>query len=155
MQLSYVAQLRRDQSPGYLVNHVARLFAYGLYRRLLPHGVAPGQFPVLLSLWEQDGLTQAELARRLAIEQPTMANTLRRMERDGLIRRSSDPGDGRRSLIHLTNKGRSLEPTLTSLAREVNGVALSPLLREERASLISMLIRMRTALTVDLEGESE
>jgi hypothetical protein len=35
--------------------------------------------------------TQTELSRLIGIEQPTMAITLRRMERDGIIKRSPDP----------------------------------------------------------------
>jgi hypothetical protein len=38
-----------------------------------PH--APGRFPARLSLYEQDGLTQAQLATRVQIEQPTIAKT--------------------------------------------------------------------------------
>ena len=46
--------------------------------------------------------TQAELLDLIGIEQPTMAFTLRRMERDGIIERSPDPEHGRKSLVKLT-----------------------------------------------------
>ena len=85
----------KSQSPGYLINHVARLFARGLAARIKPLGITIGTFPVLLELWEEDGLTQKQLVERLDIEQATMANTLSRMERDGLIVRKKDEADGR------------------------------------------------------------
>lgn len=72
-------------SLGYQVNHLARMLAQALRERIAPLGVVPGQFAQLLVLHEQDGLTQAQLCERVRIEQPTMANTLARMERDGLI----------------------------------------------------------------------
>ena len=143
----------REHSAGYLTNHVARLFAQALYERLLPHGVAPGQFPVLLLLWEEEELSQTDLAARLDIEQPTMANTLKRMERDRLIRRVADPNDGRRAVIHLTPKARLLTPVLTGLAREVNAIALSPFSQSERVQVIEMLTRMRAALTAASNGD--
>jgi DNA-binding MarR family transcriptional regulator len=85
--------------------------------------VVPGQFAQLLALYESDGLTQAELCTRVQIEQPTMANTLARMERDGLITRTPDPADQRRSLVRLTERARRLEPDVVAAARTVNTLA--------------------------------
>jgi DNA-binding MarR family transcriptional regulator len=134
--------LRREESAGYLVNHAARLFARALYGEIGPHGAWPGYFPVLLALWEGDGRTQAELVRLIDVEQPTLANTLRRMERDGLIRRAPDPSDRRSARIQLTPRGRSLERTLTTSARRVNERALQGLPKAERAALLEALRRI-------------
>jgi DNA-binding MarR family transcriptional regulator len=112
-----------ESSLGYLVNHLARLLAQALRERIEPHGVVPGQFAQLLALYESDGLTQAELCTRVQIEQPTMANTLARMERDGLITRTPDPADQRRSLVRLTERARRLEPDVIAAARTVNTLA--------------------------------
>jgi DNA-binding MarR family transcriptional regulator len=46
----------------------------------------------------------------IGIEQPTMAFTLRRMERDGIIERSPDPEHGRKSLVKLTARA-ARDPT--------------------------------------------
>ncbi len=86
----------RQESLGYLVNRLARLFARALESRLAGHGVALGPFPVLLTLWEEEGLTQTEIARRLDFEQPTIANTLKRMQRDGLVAFRPDPSSRKR-----------------------------------------------------------
>src|SRR5882757_2527422 len=94
--------IRRLDSLGYQIGLLSRLFDRRLQEVLKTCGVAPGQFAPLVMLFEQDGLTQAELCRRINVEQPTMANTLERMERDGLIRHQPDPVDKRRTTIHLT-----------------------------------------------------
>lgn len=117
------APLPPDSSIGYLVNHLGRLLAQALRERIEPHGVVPGQFAQLLALYETDGLTQAELCTRVQIEQPTMANTLARMERDGLITRTPDPADQRRSPVRLTEHARRLEPDLVAAARAINDLA--------------------------------
>jgi DNA-binding MarR family transcriptional regulator len=93
--------------------------------------VVPGQFAQLLALYQTDGLTQAELCTRVQIEQPTMANTLARMERDGLITRTPDPADQRRALVRLTEHARRLEPDLLAAARAVNDLATQGLTDEE------------------------
>lgn len=139
----------RQRSPGYLVDYLARLFARALYRRIQPHGVTRGQLPVLLRLWEAEGPTQAELAEGLEVEQPTMANTLKRMERDGLIERVADPEDRRRTRVHLTARGRELEAVLTASAREVNAAALAGLYEGERERFLALARRIVTNLELD------
>jgi DNA-binding MarR family transcriptional regulator len=97
--------------------------------------VQPGQLAVLLALYERDGRTQAELARSLTVEQPTMASTISRMERDGLVWRQPDEGDRRRARVRLTRRSRLLESSLIDAARAVNRRAVRGLSAEERAAL--------------------
>ncbi len=136
----------RERSLGYLVNLAGRLFAKGLDRRLAAYGVTIGQFPLLLILWEEERLTQSEIARRIDIEQPTVANTLKRMERDGLVTTAPDPAHSRRVLISLTERGRALEPALKDEARQVNARAtihLTPAeVAELRATLHSLIVAL-------------
>jgi DNA-binding MarR family transcriptional regulator len=132
----------RTTSAGYLVNHAARLLERALAEEVVPHGAWPAYFPVLLALWEEDGRTQAELVRLVDVEQPTLANTLRRMERDGLVRRTPDQADRRAARIRLTARGRALEEALTKGARRVNERALRGLDAVQRAALLTALRRV-------------
>ena len=135
-------ELRRQDSLGYQVNLLARLFERALREQIAPQGVVPGQFPALLCLYEEDGLTQAELGARVQIEQPTIAKTLQRMERDGLVRRTPDPDDRRRARIHLTPKARALEPALAAAARGINARAVDGLTRDEAEQLMGIVARV-------------
>jgi DNA-binding MarR family transcriptional regulator len=143
------ASLPPESSLGYLVNHLARLLALALRDRIEPYGVVPGQFAQLLALYEADGLTQAELCARVQIEQPTMANTLARMERDGLITRTPDPADQRRSLVRLTPKARRLEPDLVAAAQDINALATQGLTDDQitafRTALGAAVANLETA----------
>lgn len=143
----------RLESPGHVVNYLARLFAAALYRRIGQHGVNTGQFPVLLMLWDQDGVTQAALVEKLAVEQPTMAGTLKRMERAGLIRRVADPTDRRQSHIHLTRKGRALEDALVAGAKDTNAIALAGLTPAESAQFVRLVNRMIENLERDSRAQ--
>lgn len=113
----------RFESAGYMINLCARLMTQRMAQALKPLGVAPAQLPVLFTLSARGESTQVELAERCAIEQPTMALTLRRMERDGLIERSPDPADRRRAIVRLTDHARGLLPEIESIADALNGVA--------------------------------
>jgi len=99
----------RMDSATYLASLLAKSFSRALQERGQKLGFAPGQFPVLLELWSEEGLTQKQLLDRLDIEQATMANTLARMERDGLIHRKKHPTDKRAQQICLTDKARAME----------------------------------------------
>ena len=136
----------KTRSAGFLANHMARLFAKGLQQNIRPLGLAPAQFMTLLALWEKDGLTQRELIERLDVEQATMANTLTRMERDGLIERRAHPEDGRSQSVHLTRKAVSLREPATDAARAVNGVALGDLSEEERLAFLDLTRRVIDSL---------
>jgi len=132
----------KTRSAGFLTNHLARLFAHHLHTRIAPLGLAPAQFMTLLELWETDGLTQADLVARLDVEQATMANTLKRMHRDGLIEMAPHPNDRRARLIHLTARARALEPAAKDAAQSVNAMALDGLKPEERAAFLASAARM-------------
>jgi DNA-binding MarR family transcriptional regulator len=135
-------ELKREESLGYQVNHLARLLAAALRERIEPHGVVPGQFAQMLALLEHDGISQAELCHEVRIDQSTMALTVKRMERDGLISRSPDPDDRRRSVIRLTPRARKLAPTLVGAARDVNAAAAAGVPPEDLATCMRVLARL-------------
>ena len=74
-----------------------------------------------------------------------MANTLSRMERDGLIRREKDPGDGRVQRIRLTERARALRDPAIASATAENEDALQALSDEESAEFISLMQKIIAA----------
>lgn len=136
---------RKRQSAGYLVNHVARIFERGLSSRIKPLGLSTGTFPALLELWEEDGLSQKQLVARLDIEQATMANTLTRMERDGLIRRQTDETDRRVQRIWLTDAARDKQTVAIAAANATNAQALAALTADEQDQFAALLRKIMDA----------
>lgn len=132
----------RETSFGYLVNYLGRLFARELDRRIEPFGLMHGQFPALLMLWENPGLTQTEIARRVGVEQPTMANTLARMERDGWIERRPDPQDRRRTLVFPSARALEIRDQVLACALSVNAEATQGMDPAEQAQAMALLGRM-------------
>jgi len=135
--------------PGYVVNWAARLFGRSFNRRLAGVGLSVGQWPILLALFQEDGLTQAQLVRRLDLEQPTVANTLKRMERDGLVHRAPHVTDRRQEHVHLSERGRTLSPQLIAMGAEVNTAALAGLSPSEARTLLELLHRVIANLQAD------
>jgi DNA-binding MarR family transcriptional regulator len=105
--------------------------------------VRPSYGSVLLPLFEEDGLRMGELARRARLSKQTMTELVRRMERDGLVERRSDPADGRASLIFLSKRSRAFEPVaagvLAELDRFVRSVLDPARVDELKASLRALI----------------
>lgn len=125
-----------------MVNWAARLFVRAINRQIIPLGISAGHIPVLLALSETHALSQKDLVQNAAIEQPTMAATLRRMENAGLVSRVSDPKDGRTSLFSLTPSGNRVLTSLYAALDEGNRNALAGFSREERDLILSLLQRI-------------
>ncbi len=132
----------RMDSATYLAGQLAKAFTRSLQARAAALGFSPGQLPVLIELWAEDGLTQKQLLDRVGIEQATMANTLARMERDGLIDRRPHPSDRRAQLVHLTDKARAMEKAAIDTAREADDALFKGFKRFERELLVEYMRRI-------------
>lgn len=86
-----------------------------------------------------------QLARQLAVTAPTMSDSIAALERKGLVRRVAVAGDARGVEVRLTPKGRSIARSQGNWL-EVFEVALADLTSEEKAVLLSLLLRIITEL---------
>jgi MarR family 2-MHQ and catechol resistance regulon transcriptional repressor len=106
-----------------------------LAHRLQGSGVSHAQLGVLEALWHLGPLCQRELAAKLLSRPPTLTALLNRLERDGLVRRETDPADRRRRRIVLTAEGeRTIARIFPAHAREV-AAAFAVLSPDERETL--------------------
>jgi DNA-binding MarR family transcriptional regulator len=128
--------------PGHYFSRIAR----GLSRigdaRLRELGFATAQLPVLTALKDGARLSQSDLARWAKVEQPTMAQMLARMERDGLIRREADPNDKRASLVSLTQAALERLPAGRAVLKQGNADITKGLSSSEIDTLVSLLQRV-------------
>ncbi len=129
-------------TPGHLISLAARGFTRLSEARLKPLGFGVGHVPVLVALQNGEASTQRDLARFARIEQPPMAQMLARMERDGLIRRTPDPADGRSSRIALTGTALARLPDAIAALLRGNREVLDGFTDAEAAQLIALLTQL-------------
>ena len=110
----------------------ARLLRRVADKRLKPLGLTSGHLPVITALIDDRELTQKALTAAAAIEQPTMAEMLARMERDHIIQRRQDPSDKRGTLISLSPTTLALLGEIEDVITNINADSLSALPAEER-----------------------
>jgi DNA-binding MarR family transcriptional regulator len=145
---------RPDESVGYLLRDTHRAFSKVLQARIAAEHVTMGMWYFLRALWEEEGVTQRELSRRIGMMESTTVPALALMERRGLVRRQRDAKDRRRSCVFLTKRGRALKDVLLPHAKEANRLALEGVGAADQATLRRILRQVRTNLERQLAGGS-
>jgi MarR family transcriptional regulator, organic hydroperoxide resistance regulator len=88
---------------------VASRTVNAVYRPLLdPLGLTHPQYLVLLALWDTDERSLRSLSDTLALDPGTLSPLVKRLEADGWVTRTRDPGDERVLRVALTPAGRAL-----------------------------------------------
>lgn len=111
---------RIDECISFLAGKAAQTVARLARERLAPFGITPVQYGVLQVLWEQDGLSGAEIGTRLVLDSATITGVLDRLESLGLIQRTADSGDRRVNRIRLTGAGRERREPLQAIMDGLN-----------------------------------
>jgi DNA-binding MarR family transcriptional regulator len=104
--------------------------------------IRPSYGSVLVPLFEEDGLRMGELSRRARLSKQTMTELVRRLEGEGLVERRADPGDGRASLIFLTDRSRDFEPAATVILDELDRLVSGQIGEERTAELRASLTEL-------------
>lgn len=141
-----------DASPIGVIGRVSRL-SRELEQRLEPvyaeHGLEPGWYDVLATLRRigpQHALRAMEFSDRLMLTSSGTTKRLDRLERAGLIRRRSDAGDRRGTVIELTAKGRRLVDATTADHLRNEARLLGALTKAEQQQLAGLLRKLQLGL---------
>ncbi|MDB9863185.1 MarR family transcriptional regulator [Litorivicinus sp.] len=138
-----------EQSIAYLIRDLTRQFSRTLQKDIAPYGILLGQYHFLRVLWEQDGITQRELAMAVGMKESTTFTALAGMESLELVQRQRDVGDRRKMIVTLTPKGKKLESVLIPLAKAVNNKALQNFSDTETEQLRNLLGKLSHSLHTD------
>ena len=122
--------------------------------RLRPLGFSMAYLRVAVALEEHGALQQSHLLEHVAIEQPTMAALLTRMERDRLLVRKSDPNDARARLVSLTPRGATVLTRAKKLMLDVVEEAMRGVSKDDRERLVRTLQVVVQNLDEDSSGST-
>lgn len=129
-----------------LLRTVPRDWRAVLDRRLAPLGLSQAKWQPLLYLLRADGPpTQADIARYLDVESPTVVRMLDRLEADGWIVRKHCSGDRRARRIHLTERAKAVCDEIENTVIDVRRQLLGSVTPAEMARCIDVLRRISAA----------
>ena len=140
---------KRHDSLGALVNVVAFRVRREFDRRLREFGLDSSVWPVLVCLWEEDGIPQARIADFLHIPGYVMSRGVDKLERAGLVRRQTDPGNRRLRRVFLTPAGRTIREKLEPLAVANSEAMFAPLDGDEQNRLRDLLKKLCPEFALD------
>ena len=134
------------ETMDFLLANICHLHHTRAHQLLEAIGLYRGQPPVLLALWEQEGFTQTELAKRVQNTPSTVTKMLQRMEKTGFIQRKPDAEDQRVSRVYLTEAGRAIQSDVEAVWKTMEAETFANFTLEERVLLRRFLLQIRENL---------
>jgi DNA-binding MarR family transcriptional regulator len=134
--------MRTNDDLGFLLAKASQRFNERLVARFAQRGfpeVRASFGSVLMPLFQQDDLRIGELASRAALSKQSMTALVAACERERLVERRRDPGDGRAFRVRLTPRGRRFQRTAEAILVELDGELVDVLGRPGRDALVEAL----------------
>ena len=130
---------RLERSPIHLLHRAGQCAGDIFQNELSEGGLTPRQFAVLLTVSQNEGLSQTNLVERTGIDRSTLADIIRRMIKKGLLQRRRTKEDARAYAVRLTDEGNRVLKMADPLARKVDDKVLAVLTAGERERFLQDL----------------
>jgi DNA-binding MarR family transcriptional regulator len=135
-----------SQTTSFLIAQVGTAHCSRAYKLLSIIGIHVGQEMVLQYLWQEDQLTQSQLAEKIGVKLQTIHKMVRRMENNGLVTKRTDDQDRRVSRIHLTDRGREMQAVTEDAWEQLEQETLTDFSAEEIYILRRLLEKLKENL---------
>jgi DNA-binding MarR family transcriptional regulator len=139
-----VSQL--DQSPIHQLHRAGQCAADIFQAEMGLDDLTPRQYAVLLTVSQNEGLSQTQLVDKTGIDRSTLADIVRRMLKKGLLSRRRTREDARAYAVRLTDEGWKSLRNADPVARRVDERILSALPAGQRERFLADLGTIVTAL---------
>ena len=127
---------------GFITNIASKRLSEEFNRRLESYGVTRVNWIAIYYIGENDGISQRELAKKMDVNESSIARLLDRMEKEELTVRTKDPHDRRTARVSLTEKGEKLRISLIPLAEEFQNDVTRGLSADELETFKKVLDKM-------------
>jgi MarR family transcriptional regulator for hemolysin len=129
---------------GLLLHGTARAWRQKLDQRLKPMGLSQAKWRTLMHLsLAGDALTQAEIAARLGVEEPSVVTLLHRLEREDWITRSNSPRDRRCKMVLLGRRAQRVIAQINGTAEKLRHELFAGIPESDLQTCIRVLARIR------------
>src|SRR6266705_944358 len=133
-----------DETFGQLLHGTARAWRQKLDERLKPMGLSQATWSTLMHLSiAPDALTQAEIAARLGVEEPTVVTLLHRLEREAWITRTNSPHDRRCKMVLLGRRAQRVIAQIKATADKLRHELLADIPDSDLQTCMRVLARVR------------
>jgi DNA-binding MarR family transcriptional regulator len=120
-------QDRLGRSPIHLLHRASQCAGDVFQGEMAKGDLTPRQFAVLVSVSQNEGLSQTDLVDRTGIDRSTLADIIRRMLKKGLLQRRRTKEDARAYAVKLTDEGWRMLKSADPMARRIDDKILAAL----------------------------
>jgi DNA-binding MarR family transcriptional regulator len=126
-----------------------------LRTRLADDLVEPTCFPLIKELMGTEAMRVSDVAASIGLDTSTVSRQIKQLEGAGILERTTDPADGRASLVRLTDTGRSTMRAAFERRFQRLRAVLQHWSDDDRAQLQSLLTRLAADLASANERETD
>ena len=108
--------------------------------------LTPRQYAILVTIAENEGVSQTGLVQRTGIDRSTLADVIRRMIGKGLIQRKRTKEDARAYAVRLSDKGKRVLDNADPGATKADQRLLAGLSAGERKTFLEHLDKLITSV---------
>jgi MarR family transcriptional regulator, transcriptional regulator for hemolysin len=132
------------ENLGQLLHGTARAWRQKLDQRLKPMGLSQAKWRTLMHLsLAQEALTQAEIAARLGVEEPTVVTLLHRLEREAWITRRNSSHDRRCKMVLLARRAQRVITQINATAQKLRHELLADIPGSDLKTCMTVLARIQ------------
>ncbi|WP_315849921.1 MarR family winged helix-turn-helix transcriptional regulator [Bacillus thermotolerans] len=99
--------------------------------QLEPYNLAPEQNLIMMLLWEEEGLTQNQLAECLNKDKTNITRMALSLEKKGFVKRINCKDDRRSVRLYLTEDGKNLGEKVLPITERFNEIVCDGITKEE------------------------
>jgi DNA-binding MarR family transcriptional regulator len=116
--------MKQQRQAGFLMAKIRQVGERIFDRKLKEYGIEinPAQGRIMFALWQKDGISIQELAKKTQLGKSTLTSMLDRLEMMGYVRRQRCKKDRRKILIARTKKDRVLEKEYVKLSEQMSEI---------------------------------
>ena len=114
-------KMKEKSQAGFLMAKIRQVGERIFVRRSKLYGIEinPAQGRIMFALWQKDGISINELAKKTQLKKSTMTSMLDRLEKIGYVKRQYSKTDRRKILIKRTKKDRVMEKKYVEVSEEM------------------------------------
>ncbi|WP_371804946.1 MarR family winged helix-turn-helix transcriptional regulator [Candidatus Lokiarchaeum ossiferum] len=109
---------------GFLISRIHQISGRIFSKKLKEYNIKinPGQGRILFALWEQDGISIRDLAKRTSLGKSTLSAMLKRMRNDGYLKIEHPVGNERKKLVYVLERSKEIEAGYQQISAEMNAL---------------------------------
>lgn len=126
--------MRQLREGGFLIAKIHHLSGRILAKKIKEYEleeINPAQGRILFALWQKDGISIQELAKKTSLKKSTLTSMLDRLEEIGHLIRTPSKEDRRKIIVKLAEKDKNLQNAYMQISKEMTELFYKGLTKKE------------------------